>query len=111
LRNVTVTNGNVTGATGVAIIGSNPIDLSTTPGGFAVGDQCCKRTTIVASACIFAPDASVTNCTARNNGNDGIFASSGVVALCLADSNNLNANGSVDIDAAAATRTGNNPAP
>ena len=53
---------------------------------------------------------SVTNCTARSNGDDGINAS-GVVAFCNASNNNTNINGSVDIDAVGATRTGNNPTP
>ena len=204
LRNVTVTNGIVTGATGVAIVGSNPINLSTTPGGFANGinavsgpqsvglrfshlsisgcrtiglnaglgpvvehvtaslnggvgidtedgsvSHCAAylnagtgiradfssiinctatnndsfgisvsqgtvtncRVSLNSGRGISANDASVTNCTARNNGDDGIFAFNGVVAFCLADGNNLNANGSLDIDATAATRTGNNPTP
>jgi hypothetical protein len=54
---------------------------------------------------------SVTTSTAFANGDDGINAPSGVVAFCKSSSNNGNANGSVDIDAAGATRTGNNPTP
>jgi hypothetical protein len=204
LRGITVKNGKVIGATGVAIVGSNPIDLSTTPGGFAIGVNAftgpeavgshfsdllisgCRTKALNAglgavvqhvtaalnggigidaesgsiSHCtaylnagtgingnfgtiincdatnnegtgiiatqgsitnckvslnsgtgISASKGSVTNCVAKNNGNDGIIGTSGVVAFCLSDGNNLNNNGSVDIDAVSATRTGNNPTP
>jgi hypothetical protein len=63
------------------------------------------------NAGIATSTGSVTNSTAYNNGDDGINAPSGVVAFCKSSSNNGNNNGSADIDAAGATRTGNNPAP
>ena len=52
----------------------------------------------------------VSHCFAGLNGSDGINAD-GVVAFCHARNNNQNNNGSVDIDAPSATRTGNKPAP
>ncbi len=60
---------------------------------------------------ISASSGTVTNSLAQSNGNDGIAAASGVVAFCRASSNNVNNNGSIDIDAVGATRTGNNPTP
>ena len=54
---------------------------------------------------------SVTNCIARSNGSDGIYAPAGVVAFCRASANDISLDGSVDIDATGATRTGNNPTP
>jgi hypothetical protein len=60
---------------------------------------------------IFAGEGSVTHSVAVLSGSDGINAQSGVVSFCKASSNNRLANGSVDIDAAGATRTGNNPTP
>jgi hypothetical protein len=54
---------------------------------------------------------SVTSSNAFGNGDDGINAPSGVVAFCKSSSNNGNNNGSADIDATGATRTGNNPTP
>jgi hypothetical protein len=63
------------------------------------------------NAGITTSTGSVTSSTAYNNGDDGINAPSGVVAFCKSSSNNGNNNGSVDIDAAGATRTGNHPAP
>jgi hypothetical protein len=56
-------------------------------------------------------NGSVTNSTASLNGDDGINAPGGVVAFCKASGNNGNNNGSTDIDAGGATRTGNNPMP
>ena len=56
-------------------------------------------------------DGSVTNCTARSNGTDGILAPNGVVAFCRASNNNAKGNGSVNINAVGATRTGNSPTP
>jgi hypothetical protein len=53
----------------------------------------------------------ITNCTAVFNGNNGISATDGVVSFCKAAENNTANNGSVDIDAVGATRTGNNPTP
>jgi hypothetical protein len=63
------------------------------------------------NAGISTSTGSVTSSTAYNNGDDGIYAASGVVAFCKSSSNNANNNGSVDIDATGATRTGNNPTP
>jgi hypothetical protein len=60
---------------------------------------------------IYVEFGSVTNCTASANGNDGIRALSGVVAFCRAADNDQNNNGGANIDAAGATRTGNNPTP
>ena len=60
---------------------------------------------------IFVELGSVINSTAIANGNDGIRAISGVVAFCVALDNNKNNSGSANIDAAGATRTGNNPTP
>ena len=54
---------------------------------------------------------SVTNSLAMTNGDDGIYAPAGVIAFCKSTGNNTNNNGSVDIDATGATRTGNNPTP
>ena len=60
---------------------------------------------------ISASDGSVTHSLARSSGNDGIYAPAGVVAFCKASASNRNGNGSVDIDAVGATRTGNHPTP
>jgi hypothetical protein len=60
---------------------------------------------------IHAANGTVTSSIAIGNGDDGIFASTGVVAFCRASGNNKSNNGSVPIDAAGATRTGNNPTP
>ncbi|MFN2622344.1 MAG: hypothetical protein ABR611_05810 [Chthoniobacterales bacterium] len=60
---------------------------------------------------IFAASGSVTNSTANANGSDGISAANGVVAFCKALNNNTKNNGSLDINATGATRTGNNPTP
>ena len=76
----------------------------------------------------FIAATSVSNCTAADNGNTGIaggavtnsyaygngsdgIASTGVIAFSRATNNNRKNNGSVDIFAPGATRTGNNPAP
>jgi hypothetical protein len=53
-----------------------------------------------------APGGTITNSRASFNSGNGILATNGVVALCVASSNAL-----LDISAAGATRTGNNPAP
>jgi hypothetical protein len=53
----------------------------------------------------------VTSCSAQFNGSNGISAPNGVVAFCKAEKNNTANNGSEDIDAVGATRTGNNPTP
>jgi hypothetical protein len=55
---------------------------------------------------IYAQSSSVTNSLAAGNGDEGIVGHFGVVAFCLAY-----ANAGANIDAASATRTGNNPAP
>jgi hypothetical protein len=55
--------------------------------------------------------ASITNCTATANGSNGILASNGVIAFCSASGNNTKNNGSSDINATGATRTGNFPTP
>jgi hypothetical protein len=60
---------------------------------------------------ISAVQSSIINCTGSGNGDGGISAANGVVAFCRAVNNNQNNNGSVDIAAAGATRTGNNPGP
>ena len=60
---------------------------------------------------ISASDGTVTHSLARASGNDGIHAPTGVVAFCKASASNRNGNGSVDIDATGATRTGNHPTP
>ena len=60
---------------------------------------------------IFAAEGSVSHSIALLSGSDGINAPSGVVAFCKSSHNNRLANGSVDIDATGATRTGNHPAP
>ena len=60
---------------------------------------------------ISAANGTVTSSITLGNGDDGILASTGVVAFCKASGNNKNANSSVDIDAAGAARTGNNPSP
>jgi hypothetical protein len=60
---------------------------------------------------IVADTGSVTNSNAYHNGSDGIYAPGGVVAFCTASGNNISNNGSVNIDATGATRTGNNPTP
>jgi Right handed beta helix region len=60
---------------------------------------------------IVSSGGSITNSIAVLNGNDGISVSSGVVAFCAASSNNTNNNGSTNIDAGTATRTGNSPTP
>ena len=52
-----------------------------------------------------------TNCVAKDNGHHGIFAPGGVVSFCKAFQNNVNNDGGLDISAANATRTGNNPTP
>jgi hypothetical protein len=54
---------------------------------------------------------SVTTSTANSNGGNGIFAPSGVVAFCKAGGNNTLNNGSLEINATGASRTGNNPTP
>ena len=63
------------------------------------------------NAGVFLSVGSVMNSVAASNGDDGINATSGVVAFCKSTGNNVNNNASVDIDAAGATRTGNNPTP
>jgi hypothetical protein len=60
---------------------------------------------------ISALQGTVTNCAAKGNGGDGIAAANGVVAFCIAVNNNGKNNGSTNIDAVGATRTGNNPTP
>lgn len=63
------------------------------------------------SSGISASSGTVTNSTAINNGLNGILATNGVVAFCKASGNNTSGGSGVDIEAAGATRTGNNPAP
>ena len=60
---------------------------------------------------IVALNGSISNSVAYFNGSHGISCVGGVVAFCKAGANNQNNNGSLDIDGATATRTGNNPTP
>jgi hypothetical protein len=60
---------------------------------------------------ISASTGTVTNSTATSNGTNGILGTDGVVAFCKAGGNNTKNNGSLDINATGATRTGNNPTP
>ena len=55
-------------------------------------------------------NCSTSHCVASWSGSDGIYSASGVIAFCLAESNNRKNDGSVNIDAGGTvTRTGNYP--
>ena len=120
---INASNGSVTnstalsnGGTGIlASTGSVTNSTANSNGGAGIsanaGSVTSSTASLNGSSGISAISGTVTNSTANTNGNDGILATTGVVAFCKAVGNNLNNNGSLDIDAVGATRTGNNPTP
>jgi hypothetical protein len=104
------------GGNGVSVIeGSvtNSTALSNGNNGIAILSGSVTNSTAISNGNvgILADACSVTNSFAKSNGSDGIKAPAGVVAFCKASENNKDNDGSVDIDATEATRTGNKPAP